>query len=65
MLSLGKTLSEWGLFVMEVGEGDSTLEPPRSKVSYNSRLTTHLATSSETDTDFLRETALRSGLLLA
>lgn len=50
---------------MEVGEGESTLEPPRSKVNYNSRLTTHLATSSETDTDFLRETALRSGLLLA
>lgn len=47
---------------MEVGERESTLEPPRSKVKC--RLTTHQATSSETDTDFLRGAALHSGLLL-
>jgi len=40
------------------------METPRSKMNCSCRLITYLATSSETDTDFLRGTALRSGLLL-
>lgn len=64
MLCLGKILSEWDLFVTEVGEGEFSPEPLRSEVNCSHRLNTHLATSSETDTAFLRRTALSSGLLL-
>lgn len=65
VLCLGKILSEWGLFATEVEREFPSLEPLGSEVNFKYRLnTTHLATSSETDTAFLRRTALSSGLLL-